>query len=201
MCSSDNQSPNHALQRRAAGRRGCNRHASTCGRSRSRDVAAFTISFKIMWSLVRADSTTPAGSVRLKRLATGKLVGFAICSFEKSWILVVPTTDNPYLASKVLSTPVKMVSRRSLVFLGSFFLAIAMFCVLWTLVRMALAGNRVTQSALQVLVSFRKQFNRQSQPFMSEQPITIWMYGRSGADYSSRLAFLLHPFLAAAWSN
>ncbi len=58
----------------------------------------------------------------------------------------MPTTDNPYLASMVLSTPVKMVSRRSLVFLGIVFLAIAMFCVLWTLVRMALAGNRVTQS-------------------------------------------------------
>ncbi len=71
------------------------------------------------------------------RTRSSELSGFAICSFDKSGILVMPTTDNPYLASKVLSTPVKMVSRRSLVILGIVFLAIAMFCVFWTLVRMA----------------------------------------------------------------
>lgn len=77
---------------------------------------------------------------------SSELSGFAICSFEKSGILVVPTTDNPYLASKVLSTPVKTISRCFLVFPGIVFLAIAMFCVLCTLIRMALAVNRITQS-------------------------------------------------------
>lgn len=77
---------------------------------------------------------------------SSELSGFAIGSFEKSGILLMPTTDNPYLASKALSTPVKMVSRRSLVFLGIVFLAIAMFCLLCTLSRMAFAVHRTTQS-------------------------------------------------------
>ncbi len=81
------------------------------------------------------------------RTRSSELSGFAICSFEKTGILVVPTTDNPYLASKVLSTPVKMVSRLSLVFLGIVFLAIAKSWVLWTLVRMALAGSRIAVHA------------------------------------------------------